>query len=94
LVHGDVKGQAENVNVEVNGVAGQIALGSAPVAVFGDVAGIDGQNTIAASLAMNSSPRCWSNGGSGERGGADLFTRPPGAIWEGDCHNLFANEGG
>ena len=45
--HGVVEGQAEDLDVEVDGVAGQIALGPAPVTVFDDEAGIGGQNKIA-----------------------------------------------
>ena len=40
LAHGVVEGQAKNLDVEVNGVAGQIAFGPAPVAVFDDETGI------------------------------------------------------
>ncbi len=36
LAHGVVEGQAENLDVEVNGVARQIAFGPATVAVFDD----------------------------------------------------------
>ena len=47
LAHGVMEGQAEDLDVEVNGVAGEIAFGPAPVAVFDDEAGIGGQNKIA-----------------------------------------------
>ena len=47
LAHGVVEGQTEDLDMEVNGVAGQIAFGPAPVAVFDDEAGIGGQNEIA-----------------------------------------------
>ena len=36
-----------NLRVEINGVAGEVASGPAPVAVVDDEAGIDGQNEIA-----------------------------------------------
>jgi hypothetical protein len=42
-----VEGQAEHLHVEVNGVAGQVAFGPAPVAVFDEEAGKGGQNEIA-----------------------------------------------
>ena len=42
--HGIMEGQADNLDVEVNGVAGEVAFGPAPVNVFGDEAGIGGQN--------------------------------------------------
>jgi len=47
MPHGVAEGQAEDLVMEVNGVAGQIALGSAPVAVLDDGAGIGGQGKIA-----------------------------------------------
>ena len=45
--HGVVEGEAEDLDVEVNGVAGEVALRPEPVAVFDDEAGIGGQNKIA-----------------------------------------------
>lgn len=47
LAHGIVEGQAENLDVEVNGVAGEVPFRPAPVAVFDDETGIGGQNKIA-----------------------------------------------
>ena len=47
LAQGVVEGQAEDLDVEVNGVAGQIALRPAPVTVFDDQTRIGGQNKIA-----------------------------------------------
>ena len=44
LVHGIMEGQTENLNVEVNRIAGKVALGRAPVAVFDNETGIGGQN--------------------------------------------------
>lgn len=42
-----MEGKAEHLHVKVNGVAGEVALGPAPVTVFDDEAGIGGQNEIA-----------------------------------------------
>ena len=47
LAHGIVEGQAEDLDVKVNGVSGQITLWPAPVAVFDDETGKGGQNKIA-----------------------------------------------
>ena len=47
LAHGIVEGQAEHLNMEVNGVPSQITFEPAPVTVFDDEAGIGGQNKIA-----------------------------------------------
>ena len=40
LTHGLVEGQAQHLGAEVDGVAGEVAVGPAPVAVFHDQAGI------------------------------------------------------
>jgi len=42
-----VEGETKDLDVEVDGVAGQIAFGPAPIGVFDDEAGIDGQNEVA-----------------------------------------------
>ena len=47
LAHGVMEGEAEDLDQEVNGVAGQIALGPAPVTVLDDQAGVGGQFKIA-----------------------------------------------
>ena len=47
LAHGVMEGKAEHLDMEVDGVAGQIAFRPAPVAVFHDEAGIDWQRKIA-----------------------------------------------
>ena len=43
VAHGLVEAHAENLDEEVNGVAREVALWPAPVAVFDDQAGISGQ---------------------------------------------------
>lgn len=96
LAHGVVEGQAEDLDVKVNGVAGEVALRPAPVTVFDDQAGIGRQNKIArlarddlkAALLEQRHQRC-------QAGGADLFARPPWALrttmrrWVG--HSLYAS---
>ena len=96
LAHGIVEGQAEDLDVEVNGVASEVAFGPAPVGVFDDEAGIGGQNKIAgrlgneleSALLKQRHQRC-------QPGGADLFARPPWALrttmrrWVG--HSLFSS---
>ena len=81
LAHGIVEGQAEHLDMEVNGVPGQITFEPAPVTVFDDEAGISGQNKIArlagdelesALLEQRHQRR--------EPGGADL---PPAPSWLG-----------
>ena len=95
LAHGVVEGQAEDLDVEVDGVAGEIAFGPAPVAVFDDEAGIGGQNKIAG-LACDEleSALLEQRNQRGQPGGADLFARPARALrtikqWVG--HSLFSS---
>ena len=47
LAHSVVEGQAQDLDKEVDSVAGQITIRPAPVAVFEDQTGIGGQNKIA-----------------------------------------------
>ena len=81
LAHGVVEGQAQDLDVEVNGVAGEIPFGPTPVAVFDDEAGIGWQNIIACvpsnefKFALLEQRHQWR-----EPGGADLFARPPWAL--------------
>ena len=73
-----VEGQAEHLDVQVNGVAGQVALRLAPVAVFDEEAGIGGQGKVVR-LAYDQLESAllqeWHQ--RGQPGGADLFARPP-----------------
>jgi hypothetical protein len=63
--------------VEVDGVAGEVAFGPAPVTVFYDQAGIGGQNKIARlafdelESALLEERNQWD-----QPGGADFFARP------------------
>jgi hypothetical protein len=50
VLHGLVKGEAQDLNKEVNGVAGPVPLGPAPIAVFDDQAGKGGQQEVARAL--------------------------------------------
>ena len=78
LAHGVVEGQSQDLDMEVNGVAGQVALRPTPGTVCDDQAGIGGQNKIARlpfdefQSAMPEQRHQW-----GDAGGADLFPRPP-----------------
>ena len=74
LAHGIMEGQAEHLDVEVNGVASQIALGPAPVTVFDGETGIGGHGKIVR-LAYDELESAlleqWRQ--RGQPGGADLF---------------------
>ena len=77
LAHGVVEGQAEDLDEEVNGVAGQVALGPAPVAVFDDQAGIGGQVKVARLACDELEPALLEQRDQrGQAGGADLFAGP------------------
>ena len=77
LAHGVVKGQSEDLDEEVNGVAGQVTLGPAPVAVFDDEAGIGGQEVIAGGLFDELEGALLEQRDQGcQAGGADLAIFP------------------
>jgi len=72
-----VEGQAENLDMEVNGVAGQVAFGPAPVTVFDDEAGKGGQNKIARLVCDELKAAFFQERNQrGDAGGADLLARP------------------
>ena len=95
--HGIVEGQAEDLDAEVNGIAGQISFGPAPIAVFDDEAGIGGQNEIARVLGEDLKFAFLEQRRQGcHAGGADLLARPAGCLrtatikrWVG--HSLSSN---
>ena len=69
--------QAEDLDVEVNGVAGQIALGPAPVTVLDDETRIGGQAKIARLPLHELETALFEQRNQrGEPGGADLLARP------------------
>lgn len=81
LAHGVMEGQAGDLDMEVNGVAGEVPFRPAPVGVFDDEVGIGGQNIIVglagdeleSAVLEQRHQRC-------QPGGADLFARPPDAL--------------
>ncbi len=92
LAHGVVEGQAEDLDVEVNSIAGEVSFRPAPVAVFDDKTGIGGQNKITGlarddlESAFFQQRHQWC-----EPGGADLLARPPNIFKRWVGHSLFAN---
>ena len=96
LAHGVVEGQAEDLDTEVNGVAGEVALRPAPIGVLDDETGIGGQSKIAR-LAFDELESAllqqWKQGG--QSCGADLIARPSGGVvaWIRGvgCHSLFSS---
>src|SRR5437879_4139800 len=80
LPHGVVEGQAEHLDKEVDGVAGQVAWGPAPVAVFDEEAGISGHlKVIGCSLDQLEAAFLEQRQQRGDPGGADLLVRPAGS---------------
>lgn len=98
LAHGLVEGQAEHAHEQVNGVAGEITLGPAPIAVFNDQAGVGGQDKIACrpfQQLESAFLEQWRQ--RRQTGGADLLAGP--ASWRGGirgwgCHSLSSNGAG
>ena len=95
LAHGVVEGQSQDLDMEVNGVAGQIPFGPAPVTVLDDQAGMGGQNKIARlpfDEFQSALPeqRCQ----QGDAGGADLFATPSLLFKRWVGHSLCASEVG
>ena len=97
MVHGVVKREAEDLDEKVDRVAGQLALGPAPIAVFNEQSFVSGQLEVAlgpfddgqAALLQQRQDRS-------HAGSADLFTRPAGGgvtrgFREWGCHSLFSS---
>jgi len=77
LAHGVVEGQTEHLDMEVNGVAGQIALWPAPVTVFEDETGVGRQLEVARRAFQEwEFPFLQQGHQWGQAGGADLLARP------------------
>ena len=73
-----MEGEAEHLDVEVDGVAGQVAFWPAPVAIFDDQTGIGGQNEVARLPWDELASAFFEQRNQRDQpGGADLFTRPP-----------------
>ena len=49
-MHGFVEAHSQDSHAEVDGVAGQVAFGPAPVALLDDQTGIGGQSEVARSV--------------------------------------------
>ena len=76
LEHGVVEGQAEHLNAEVDGVAGEVALRPAPIAVLDDEARISGQSKIACFVRDKLESALLEQRREGRQpGGADLLAR-------------------
>jgi hypothetical protein len=94
LAHGLMEAHPQDLNEEVNGVAGQVALGPPPTAVLEDQAGEGGQEVIARLLLDEPEGSFLEQGHQWRQaGGADLFTRPA-RLREAGCHSLFGTEVG
>lgn len=79
LAHCVVEGQAEDLDVEVDGVAGEVAFGPAPITVLDDEARIGGRNKIACVPGDKfKSALLEQRRQRGDAGGADLLARPSG----------------
>jgi len=80
LAHGVVEGEAEDLDKEVNGVAGLVTLRPAPVAVFDDEAGIGRDLKVSCLLLDELECSFLEQRQQGSHsGGADLLTSPAGS---------------
>lgn len=92
LAHGVVEGQAQDLEVKVNGVASQVALRPAPVTVFDDETGISGQGKITCLLSDDLEAALLEQRRQrGQPCGADLFARPARASKRWVGHSLSSN---
>ena len=72
-----MKGQAEDLHAEVDGVARERALRPAPVGIFADEAGIRAEEEVAAASLDEVEAALFEQRQQGRQaGGADLVTRP------------------
>jgi hypothetical protein len=92
LAHGVVEGKAENLDMEVNGVAGEVAFGPAPVSVLDDEAGKGGLNKIARfAFDELESALLEERNQRDQPCGTDLFARPAGISKRWVDHSLFSS---
>ena len=78
------EGQAEDLDAEVNGIAGEVALRPAPIAVLDDEARISGQSKIACIVCDElESALLEQRREGGQSGGADLLAGPAGGVRRG-----------
>src|SRR5438128_9316245 len=95
LAHGVMEGEAQHTHEEVNSIAGQVAFGPAPIAVFDDQTGIGGQDKITR-LAWDDLDSALLQQGNQQDlpGRADLLAGPARRwIRRGrGCHSLSSNE--
>ena len=77
IVHGLLEGQTQDLGMEVDGVASEVTLRPAPVAVLDDEAGKGGQQEIAASVFEQlEAPLLEQRQERGQSRGTDLFASP------------------
>lgn len=92
LAHGVVEGQPQHLDMEVNGITGEVTFRPAPVAVFDDETGIGWQNKIARlALDQLQAALLQQRHQRGQARGADLLARPARAFKRGAGHSLFSS---
>jgi hypothetical protein len=75
VAHSVVKWEAEDLDEEVNGVAGEVALGPAPVTVFEQQGVVAASSKLSAGRSTSWRPRRWSSGASGAMRAARICSR-------------------
>ena len=80
LAHSLMEGEAENLDKEVDGIASQVTLRPAPVAVFEEQALVSGQFEVAGGQLEELEAAFLEQGDQGSQAsGADLLARPAGS---------------
>ena len=75
--HGVIKGQAQDLDEEVNGIASQVALGPTPITVFKQEDLVGGQFEVAGGpFDELEAPPLEQRGQRSHAGGSDLLARP------------------
>ena len=77
--HGVVEAQPQNLDAEVDGVAGQVALGPAPIAVFEEEARWVASSKLPASRSRRAAALLQQRHQWDQPGGADLLAGPAGS---------------
>ena len=77
MAHGVVEGQTQNLDKEVDGVASEVSLGPAPIAVFDQQSSVVGQFEVASGPLDELESAFLEQGDQrGEPGGTDLVAGP------------------
>ena len=98
FLHGVVEREAKDLDEEVDGIAGKLPLGPAPVGLFDEETRMVDQLVVAPlTLEQGEAPSVEEGEDRCHPGGTDLIARPSGRGSDGEsrgwgCHGLFSSE--